>query len=237
MEPLLNYFKDIETHNILDVGTGSGGFVHALQQIFPSAQITGIDPDYESLEKARKKYPGVIFREMEAQKLLFSDDAFDVVSVSMALHHLPKIKKSLKEIKRVVKPGGFIIINETISNHLNAAQEMHKMYHHFRSRIDRLRGRFHRKTFTKEAILEMLKAAEMPVQFFYEYRNSISPAMREADLELRVEKMEKMLEQIKDMPEYDSLLPKIDEFRGKAKRYGFQPATNLVIVVRGKIIP
>jgi ubiquinone/menaquinone biosynthesis C-methylase UbiE len=45
MEPLINYFKDIETQTVLDVGTGTGGFLNA-EKNFPDARITGIDPSY-----------------------------------------------------------------------------------------------------------------------------------------------------------------------------------------------
>lgn len=232
MEPLINYFIDIKAENILDVGTGKGGFIPVLIQTFPEAVITGIDPNTESLETARRHFPGIIFQKMGAEKLHFCDNTFDVVSISMALHHLPKIKKSLKEIKRVVKPGGFVIINEPISNNLNPAQEVHKMYHHFRSRVDRLLGTFHRKTFTSKAILQMLKTAELPVQFYFEHRKNTNLAEFDGELDLRVEKMKQMLEKIKGHPEYELLQPQIEEFKMKSLKRGFQPATNLVIVIR-----
>jgi ubiquinone/menaquinone biosynthesis C-methylase UbiE len=237
MEPLFNYFIDIKAENILDIGTGKGGFIPVLLQTFPGAVITGIDPSNESIDVARQHYPGINFKVMGAEKLRYKDDSFDVVSISMALHHLAKVKKSLKEIKRVVKPGGYVIINEPISDNLNPAQEVHKMYHHFRSRIDRLLGTFHRKTFTKKAILQMLKTAELPVQFYFEQRKNTNLAEFEGELDLRVEKMKQMLEEIKGRPEYELLKPQIEEFRVKASKRGFQPAPNLVIVVRKILLP
>ena len=234
MEPLIGYFKNIETHSILDVGTGKGGFLPVLKMTFPGAQITGIDPDSSMLEIARQNYPDITFFKMKAEQLHFKDNSFDVASLSMVLHHFPKIKKGLKEIKRVVKTDGFIIINETISDHLNAAQEVHKLYHHFCGRIERLLGIFHRKTFSKDAVLHMLKAAELPVQFFFEQRKNVNLVEHADDLELRVEKMKQMIEKIKDRPEYRLLKPQIEEFRNKALKFGFQPATNLVIVIRKK---
>jgi len=232
LEPLINYFIDIKAKNILDVGTGEGGFIPVLLKTFPGAIITGIDPNTDSLKAAKQKFPGIRFLEMEAEKLQFDDGQFDVVSISMALHHLPKIKKALKEIKRVVKPGGFIIINEPISDNLNPAQEVHKMYHHFRSRIDRILGTYHRQTFTCNAILQMLKTAELPVQFYFEHRNKSHLTERNGELEVRVEKMKEMLESIRELPEYSQMLPQIEEFREKALKKGFQQATNLVIVIR-----
>jgi ubiquinone/menaquinone biosynthesis C-methylase UbiE len=236
MEPLVNYFKDIEIHNILDVGTGTGAFLHVLKTTFPNSKITAVDPSKEELEIARQNFSDVDFVEMEAEKLDFADNTFDVVSISMALHHLPKVKKGLKEMKRVLKPEGYMIISEVISDNLNEAQEVHKLYHHFRSQTDRLLGRFHRKTFTKNAILQMLKTAELPVQFFFEQRSNVNLAADENNLNQKVKKMESMLEKIKDRPEYETLFPQVEEFREKAQKYGFQPATKLVIVIRKKIV-
>ena len=149
MEPFINYFRDKKIHDVLDVGTGKGGFIHVLQDTFPEAEITGIDPESAYLQIARDKYPDVSFIKMHSEKLLFRDNTFDVAVISMALHHLPKVKKSLKEMKRVVKDEGWIIVNEMISNNLNSAQEVHKLYHHFRSRVDMMTGIYHRKSFTK----------------------------------------------------------------------------------------
>jgi ubiquinone/menaquinone biosynthesis C-methylase UbiE len=232
MDPLLHYFSDIRVHSILDIGTGTGGFIHILQKCFPEASITGIDPNVESLKAVAQHYPDIQFLEMEAEKLLLSDNSFDVVSISKALHHFPKVRRSLKEIKRVTKPGGYIIINEPLSDNLNPAQEVQKLYHHFCSRIDRLSGKFHRKTFTKNAILQILRGAELPIQFYFEQRNNLHLEVNNGGIEIRIEKMKSMLEKIKGFPEYDIMKPQIEEFRKKAFARGFQPASNLVIVIK-----
>ena len=232
MEPLTNFFKDRDINDILDVGTGKGGFIPVLQQIFPNGQITGIDPDNQSLKIAGKEFPQYTFMEMQAEKLLFEVNSFDVVSISMALHHLPKVKRGLSEMKRVVKKEGWIIVNELISNQLNEAQEVHKMYHHFRSQIDRMKGTYHRKSFTKEAILQLLKEADIPIQFFFEHKKKINLVEDESELEIRVRKMQEMLELIKGRKEYEKMKPEIEKFREKALKYGFQPATSLVVVGR-----
>ena len=127
MESLINYFKDIGAGNILDVGTGKGAFIYDLIRIFPGAGITAIDPVAESLESARRLYPDVTFLPMGAEDLGFDDDTFDVVAISKALHHLQKIKKGLKEMKRVVKTDGYIIIKEPVSDGLTPAKEVYKM--------------------------------------------------------------------------------------------------------------
>ena len=235
MEPLINFFKDRHINSVLDVGTGKGGFIPVLQKIFPNSHITGIDPDCQSLEIARQKFSQFKFVQMNAERLMFDDNSFDVVSISMALHHLPKVKRGLMEIQRVVKEEGWIIINEMISNQLNDAQEVHKMYHHFRSRIDRIMGTYHRKSFTKETILQLLKEADIHIQFFFEHKKKVDLAGI-AGMEARVRKMQEMLEMIKGRKEYELMKPEIEKFRERALQHGFQPATNLLVVGRKRVI-
>jgi len=233
MEKLLNFFQEKKVTSILDVGTGSGDFVKVLKDVFPEAQITGVDPDGESLLEATKKYPEVSFIEMRAESLEFADNTFDLASISMALHHLPDIQTSLKEMQRVVKCGGWIIMNELFSDNLNPAQEVHKMFHHFRSKIDRLTGINHNETFEKEKILQIVKKAGIQIQFHFENNQETNLIEKEGELEIRLEKMEQHLEKIKGLPEFEIFKPEIELFRERALKHGFQPATRIVIV--GKV--
>ncbi|MBN1986573.1 MAG: methyltransferase domain-containing protein [Prolixibacteraceae bacterium] len=234
MEALRNFFYDKKVNKILDVGTGEGKFIPVLKDSFPKAAIWGVDPDESSLEQAKQNFPDISFQSMNAEELVFEDDTFDVVSLSMALHHLNKIKKGLKEIKRVTKPEGWIIINELFSDNLEPAQEVHKLYHHFRSRIDRLTGVNHRETFRKEEILQMVRQAGISVQFFFEHKREVNLVEEVGALDKMVQKMQQKLETIKIQAEYEELQPQIEEFRTKAMEFGFQPATNVVIVGRKK---
>ena len=233
MEQLKAYFTECEINSILDVGTGSGDFIEVLQDVFPNAQIVGVDPDTDSLQEASKKYPGVSFKKMSAENLEFADNSFDMASISMALHHLPDIQTSLKEMQRIVKSGGWIIVNELFSDNLNPAQEVHKMFHHFRSKIDRLTGIYHQESFEKEQILHMIKASGIQIQFSFENTLETNLIAGEGELEIKVDKMIQHLERIKDLPEYEIFKPEIEEFRERSLKHGFQPATRVVVV--GKV--
>lgn len=138
MKELHKYFKHKNIQNVLDVGTGTGDFINILTDVFPNAKITGTDPNKDSSKEASDKFPNFDFIEMSAGNLKFPDNTFDAVSISMALHHLPEVQKSLDEMKRVAKSGGWIIVSELFSDHLNEAQQVHKLYHHFRSTTDRM---------------------------------------------------------------------------------------------------
>lgn len=233
MQQLIDFFRNIKVNSILDVGTGTGDFIPVLNEVFQNAKITGVDPNVLSLRAASEKYPGILFAEMNGENLNFDDQTFDAASISMALHHLPHVLKSLKEMQRVVKKGGWIIVNELFSDNLNPAQEVHKMFHHFRSSIDRVLGVSHNETFKKDEILKMVSDSGITVQYYFENEKQDNLISTPKDLEDRVEKMKDMLEQIKDFPEYELLKPQIAKFREEAKKSGFQPATKVVIV--GKV--
>ncbi|HSM47544.1 MAG TPA: methyltransferase domain-containing protein [Draconibacterium sp.] len=234
MEQLNTWFSEFKVNSILDVGAGSGDFIAVLKNVFPKARITGVDPDGESLKEATKKYPDCSFMEMNGEHLEFADNSFDLASISMALHHLPDIQKALNEMQRVVKPGGWIIVNELFSNNLNHAQEVHKMYHHFRSSIDRLTGVNHNETFEKEQILQMIKKAGIKVLFHFENTEETNLIASPDDLDIRIEKMKQHLEKINGLPEYEIYKPQIEEFRQRALLFGFQPATRIVVVGKAK---
>lgn len=226
MKQLKDFFADKSVSKILDTGTGTGDFIEVLKEVFPKAKITGIDPNTESLQEAAIKYPELTFAEMNAEKLEFTDNSFDLASISMALHHLPDIQKSLKEMQRVVKPGGWIIVNELFSDNLNPAEEVHKMFHHFRSKI----GVSHNETFKKDEIRAIVNASGIDIQFDFEYHLEPVLLTELNELEKRVEKLKLHLEKITGRPEYDILKPQIEEFRQAALKHGFQSPPRIVLI-------
>lgn len=235
MEKLIQFFQQKKIQNVLDVGTGSGDFIAVLKEAFPKAKITGIDPSQESLQIAKEKYQEVNFAEMAAENLHFTENTFDAVSISMALHHLPNVKKSFEEMQRVLKQGGWIIVSELYSDNLTKAQEVHKLFHHFRSTTDRLLGISHNPTFKRNEILALIEKSGFQIEFSFDFSPNENVISNPEEIEERIEKMKMMLECVKDFPEYVSLTPKIEEFRKKALKYGFQPAPRVVIA--GKLNP
>ncbi len=233
MKKLMDFFNNRPVQNILDVGTGSGKFLVVLKEVFSNADITGIDPNTDSLKEASEKLTDVQFQKMGAEIIEFSDNLFDVTAISMALHHLPDTKKSLLEMQRVTKPGGWIIVNELFSDNLNPAQEVHKLYHHFISQIHRILGESHNETFKKEEIIEIVEDSGIDIQLNFEFTKDANPILNSEELESRVEKMNELLESVKDHSEYKLLKPQIEKFRINAERFGFQSATRIVIV--GKV--
>ncbi|NJD76434.1 MAG: methyltransferase domain-containing protein [Candidatus Methanoperedens sp.] len=97
---------------ILDVATGTGKLAFAFAK--RGYDVTGIDLSEAMLKVAIKKnkYENAKFVHADATNLPFKNSSFDVSCVSFALHDMPSTirEKTLKEMTRVSKPKGIIVI-------------------------------------------------------------------------------------------------------------------------------
>jgi ubiquinone/menaquinone biosynthesis C-methylase UbiE len=232
MNTLTSFFKDKPTSKIIDVASGSGQFIKTLSPVFPNAEFFGTEPDPISLEKARNAWQGksVTFFQMKADSLGFGDNVFDVVSISNALHHLPNLKDSFAEMKRVLKPGGYFIISELRSDNLDPAQENQKFYHHMRSFTDRKAGVYHHETWAKDEIIEMVKHNGILPELVFDHFDGKDFITESEPVDFWVEKFKSFIETLKGLPEYEEFLPKVDEFKRRIEKDGMKHATNVVIV-------
>lgn len=96
---------------VLEIGCGTGIFTGKIGQ--SGAAVVGVDisPDFINLAKNKVQAPNITFRIEDVQSLSFPDNEFDTVIGSSVLHHL-ELVPALKEIKRVLKPGGRLVITE-----------------------------------------------------------------------------------------------------------------------------
>ena len=125
-------FPDFKPEKILDCGCTVGHNSVPWKLTFPEADVTAIDVSAAVLRYAAARADGfgaaVNFRQMDATKLDFPDNSFDVVFSSMFLHELPvkDIKAYLREAFRVLKPGGLMLNMELPPNsHLPAYEQFY----------------------------------------------------------------------------------------------------------------
>jgi ubiquinone/menaquinone biosynthesis C-methylase UbiE len=91
---------------ILEVGSGTGDGTAVLMQLFPDARIVGSDLSEEMVRVAQETNPGPEYVVADAAKLPFPDDSFDL-AVQLNVPFYPR------ELKRVVKPDGYILVAST----------------------------------------------------------------------------------------------------------------------------
>lgn len=106
-EGLLGHLPLSSATHVLDVGTGSGALLPVIRSHAPGARVLGVDRSEGMLQLAREKHNGPL-RLMDAQKLDLPDRSFDVAVVAFVLFHLPDPQRCLKEVFRVLRPGGWI---------------------------------------------------------------------------------------------------------------------------------
>ncbi|MFA6918709.1 MAG: class I SAM-dependent methyltransferase [Patescibacteria group bacterium] len=86
---------------VLDLGCGNGDNVFYLSQ--KGDDVVGVDLD---VNEAIRKYPGLRFLTMPAEKLEFEDNSFDEIYSYDVLEHVGDLDQTIAEIKRVLKSGG-----------------------------------------------------------------------------------------------------------------------------------
>ncbi|MEJ6480288.1 methyltransferase domain-containing protein [Nostoc punctiforme UO1] len=91
---------------VLDLCCGSGQTTQFLVKI--SQNVTGLDASPKSLQRARLNVPEASYVEAFAEEMPFTDNLFDVVHISVALHEMQpqQLRKIINEVYRVLKPGG-----------------------------------------------------------------------------------------------------------------------------------
>lgn len=94
---------------ILDIATGTGKL--AQEAIRAGALVVGIDISHEMLRIARKRL-GIAFLRQDALKLGFKDESFDGVMVAFGIRNMASIERALREMIRVVKKGGRVVVLE-----------------------------------------------------------------------------------------------------------------------------
>jgi len=116
----LNHLKKIPRNaRILDVGCGDGLLECLLAKKMPATHITGIDSSKKAItlaaEKAREQnLSNVDFMISDAYKLPFSNETFDAVVSLDVIEHLDDTDAFLKELARVLKPGGTLHVGTPI---------------------------------------------------------------------------------------------------------------------------
>jgi len=108
---MINLAGDVNGHRVLDAGCGSGPLSAGLRA--KGATVVGFDSSPAMIQLARERLgPTADLRVADlGQPLPFDDNAFDDVVASLVLHYLKDWKAPLAELRRVLKPGGRLILS------------------------------------------------------------------------------------------------------------------------------
>jgi demethylmenaquinone methyltransferase/2-methoxy-6-polyprenyl-1,4-benzoquinol methylase len=111
---------------VLDLATGTGDLALALaRRVAPGGEVVGSDFSEEMLTRARAKWererhaslnsPSVRFEWGDALQLPYEDDSFDAATVGFGARNFSDLDRGLREMARVVRPGGRVVVLEMTS--------------------------------------------------------------------------------------------------------------------------
>lgn len=95
---------------VLDGGCGEGHLLYMLNQKNSNNQYYGIDLTKEALDKAKQRVPKAELRLADLSKIDFPDNYFDFITCTETIEHVDAYQEVLAEFKRILKPGGFLVI-------------------------------------------------------------------------------------------------------------------------------
>ncbi len=102
--PLLDSVGNLHGRRVLDVASGTGHL--AEHTVARGATVVGVDVAANMVKLARRRVPGAVFQEGDAEALPFEDEHFDVVLCCFGLLHFAQPVLALREAARILKPGG-----------------------------------------------------------------------------------------------------------------------------------
>ena len=112
IQKLVYDFKSGKNKAVLDVGCGNGW---VLSNFFrEGAKCYGLDVTQRAVDLSQKRFEMIngnaFLMVANAEELPFRDSSFDIVTAMGVLHHTPNIDKAIREIHRVLKPMGRIVL-------------------------------------------------------------------------------------------------------------------------------
>lgn len=158
------YFKEDTAWRALDLGCGIGQYTNYLIQ--KGFKVTAGDISIEALNNLAKNVHEAAIKQLDmSNPLLFSDNSFDLVFANLSIHYFDSktTVNLLKEIKRILKDGGYFIgsVNSTKTfKYIKEPVELEKNYYFESGRYVRLWDKESFDLFFKDFDIEVLKEIE-----------------------------------------------------------------------------
>lgn len=104
------YNQPSSPRTVLDVGCGDGSFTRELAAVLPKAEISAVDTAVSKPFSSGN----ISFFKGGVEALPFASESFDLVYTALSLHHWSDKEKGIREIFRVLKSGGRLVIGDPL---------------------------------------------------------------------------------------------------------------------------
>jgi len=233
MESAEEALSNLSGGHVLDVATGSGGFITFLMDNLKDyTEITGIDNNDHPLEAAHKSHglENIHFRRMDAARMDFPDGHFNTVCIANSLHHMIYMPGVLNELMRVCKPGGHIIINEVYQDGQSDAQLTHVLLHHWWAAVDTANGITHFETFTRQQLVEIVEKLGCHNLKYYDLKD-LEQDPRDPELIRELDGIiDRYIQRAQVLEGGEVLRQRGEELRQRVHDLGFHGASSLLVI-------
>ncbi|WP_136806912.1 bifunctional demethylmenaquinone methyltransferase/2-methoxy-6-polyprenyl-1,4-benzoquinol methylase UbiE [Desulfosediminicola flagellatus] len=115
---------------VLDLATGTGDIAALSARSYPQAQVIGADFSQNMLREAEKRFSdsGISWQACDANNLPYDDNVFESVTFGYLLRNVDDAVKVLREVRRVLKPGGRVVCLDTTPPNRNVLYPFIRLY-------------------------------------------------------------------------------------------------------------
>ena len=230
---------------VLDVGTSHGDFIGALSKSLKDYEtFIGIDISEKDLEEARGKFQDerIRFEIMNAEEMSFDNSSFDTVCMSYSLHHLRNVELVLDEMRRVLKRGGHLIVQEMFSNKDQSEAKLTEIrIHHLDARVDRMNGVPHFETYSRQQLRDIVSMPKMSSVEVYESLDSLKcvfcDKMKECinprsdeNIKLGISEIDDILKRAEKLPLLQDITREAEYYKERVRIAGYESASQLFFI-------
>jgi demethylmenaquinone methyltransferase/2-methoxy-6-polyprenyl-1,4-benzoquinol methylase len=126
--------KSDKPQQILDVATGTGDMAIMAYELLKPQKIVGIDISEQMLELGKKKVEKqqltsvIDLQKGDSETIKFAENSFDAVMVAFGVRNFENLEKGLKEMLRVLKPGGKLVVLEFSRPRIKIFRSLYNLY-------------------------------------------------------------------------------------------------------------
>jgi ubiquinone/menaquinone biosynthesis C-methylase UbiE len=156
---------------VLDLGCGNGFTLQSLVEAYPSCSFSGVDFSEDLLAIARSRnLPRTELSQGDARRLSFADASFDFVYTERCLINILDAEEQIRgvrEIARVLKPGGYYLMIESFTDGLEANNKARAD-----CGLQAIKEPYHNRYFEKGALLDAIQGWFTPAELSESERSS-----------------------------------------------------------------
>ena len=103
----------IKLDTATDIGSGPGAFLSLVEETFPDIQLNALDLSEEMINETKERLSNTAIATVgDSENMPLEGEQYQVVTCNMSIHHYPHPQNALNEMYRILKPGGYLLLND-----------------------------------------------------------------------------------------------------------------------------